>query len=143
MKFIEKETFFMRCASIPSGTAQQRKSAFVNGRIVSYPSESYKRARRQLYGLLRPHAPKIPFEGPVYLSVAYKYETSGKSKVDTFKTSRPDGDNLLKVLKDVMGELGFYHDDSEVAIESIARMWVAKGEGGILVTIGQVEEEVF
>lgn len=143
MEFINKKSFFIKCAKLPSGTAQQRKYAVVNGRVMTYPSETYKKAKRDLTLLLKPHRPKTPALGAIYLSLAYQYETSTKKDYNTFKTTRPDGDNLLKVFKDVMTELGFWLDDSQVSVEAISRYFVPKGEGGIKVTIGEIKKEVF
>lgn len=143
MEFITKNYFFLKCSQIPSGTAQERKLAVVRGRATSYPSTSYLKAKRTLTRLLRDHKPKYPIEGPVYLSVAYQYETTSKKKIGTFKTTRPDGDNLLKVLKDRMTELGFWIDDAQVCVEEVSRYYVAKGEGGIKITVGEITEEVF
>ena len=143
MEFITKDTFFLKMAKIPTGTAQQRKIGRIRGRVRTYPSDSYMAAKRILKLHLKRHIPKIPYQAPIYLSVAYRYEASSKKKIGTFKTTRPDGDNLLKVFKDCMTDLGFFEDDSLVVFESIARYWVAKGEGGISVTIGEIKEEVF
>lgn len=143
MKFIEKETFFLKCSHIPSGTAQQRKIAVVRGRVMTYPSDSYIEAKKVYTLLLNKHKPKTPITGAVFLSVSYRYETPKKKQQFTFKTTRPDGDNLLKVFKDCMTQLKFFNDDSQVCIEEVSRIWVPKGEGGILVTIGEIESEVY
>lgn len=143
MEFITKESFFLKTSNIPTGTAQQRKFAKVHGVTRTYPSDSYVAAKRILTKLLLMHKPKYKIEGPVYLSVAYQYESSAKKKIGTFKTTRPDSDNLIKVLKDRMTELGWWNDDSQVCVEEVSRYYVAKGEGGIKITVGEITEEVF
>lgn len=143
MQYIEKEHFFMKCAKLPNGTAQTRRISSVRGRIRTYPSDSYASAKKQLKVMLKRHVKSFPYSGPVSLEVAYRYETSVKKNHYKFKTTRPDGDNLLKVLKDCMTELGFFFDDSQVCYETICRYWVPKGEGGIYITIGPIEEAVF
>ena len=40
-----------------------------------------------------------------------------------YKTSRPDTDNLVKLLKDVMTELHFWKDDAQVASEVVEKYW--------------------
>lgn len=41
----------------------------------------------------------------------------------SWRTSRPDTDNLNKLLKDCMTALGFWHDDAQVAQEIIEKFW--------------------
>lgn len=137
---IQSHSFFMKLAKIPTGTAQQRHYNRVTG--MSYPSASYVQAKKTLTNALRPHRLPKPYTGVVLLEVEYRYETTAKKKHNKFKTTRPDGDNLLKVLKDCM--IGsFFVDDSQVAIESISRYFVPAGEGGIAVRIKEISEEVF
>lgn len=141
---IQQERFFMPMSRIPSGTAQQRKAAYdrTTGTIRTYPSESYRHAKKVLTNALKHHKPAKPFKGAVLLDVEYRYETKDKKKIGTFKTSRPDGDNLLKVLKDCM--IGyFFDDDSQVCVEAISRFWVEAGKGGIFIRVSEIEKEVY
>lgn len=143
MEFINKNTFFVKCDRLPSGTAQQRKAAIINGKIRTYPSDSYLTAKKLLTLLLRRNRPAVPYKGPIALEVSYLYETKVKKQIDTWKITRPDGDNLLKVCKDVLCELNYFNDDSEVCMETMVRYWVAPGQGGIRITIGEIKNEVF
>lgn len=143
MEFKTKDTFFVKCEKLPSGTAQHRKATIVNGKIRTYPDDSYMAAKKLLRLLLRRHRPAVPYQGPIALEVSYLYETKTKKQVDTWKVTRPDGDNLLKVIKDCMTELGYFRDDSEVSIETMVRYWVAPGHGGIRIMIGEIKNEVF
>lgn len=140
----KSKRFFMGMSKLPSGTAQQRKTSYnrYHG-IKSYPAASYVQAKRVLTRALTPHRVPEPFKGPILLEVEYRYETKEKKKFYKLKTTRPDGDNLIKVLKDRMTELGFFNDDSEVAIESMSRFYVPRGEGGISVYIAEVSEDVY
>ena len=40
-----------------------------------------------------------------------------------YKTSRPDTDNLQKLLKDCMTLVGFWDDDALVASELVEKFW--------------------
>jgi Holliday junction resolvase RusA-like endonuclease len=40
-----------------------------------------------------------------------------------YRTSKPDTDNLVKMLKDVMTDLHFWKDDAQVASEVIEKYW--------------------
>ncbi len=47
----------------------------------------------------------------------------GKHQNGEYKTSKPDTDNLVKLLKDVMTELHFWKDDAQVASEITEKFW--------------------
>lgn len=139
-KLINSTHFFMPMEKIPTGTAQQRHFNRRTG--TTFPSASYVEAKKILKIALLPHVIAKPYQRAVYLDVEYRYETKEKKKHNQFKTTRPDGDNLLKVLKDCM--IGkFFYDDSQVAVESISRYYVPKGQGGIFVRIGEFEGGAF
>lgn len=137
--------FFLPIAKIPSGTAQQRKTSvnYYTGKIQTRPSDSYIHAKRVFCRLLLPHKPSVPFMGPLKLEIGYRYEAPTKKMINTFKTTRPDGDNLLKVFKDCLNNMGFFAmDDSQVASETITRYYVEKGKGGIYVKLSELKNEV-
>lgn len=145
MEESRKIQFFIPISKIPSGTAQQRNSRYDARRkkIITFPSQSYVNAKRLFCRLLMQHRPAEPFKGPLLLELGYRYEAPTKKMVNTFKTTRPDGDNLLKVFKDCLNDMGFFaNDDSQVASETITRYYVNKGEGGIYVKLCELKNEV-
>jgi Holliday junction resolvase RusA-like endonuclease len=95
-----------------------------------FTKEEIKDAAKQLKQLLGPHAPKAPMSGALYLEVTWtfywhKYELPLRSKglIDSWvpATTAPDNDNLVKLFKDVLKELGFYKDDAHVSAEYLRR----------------------
>jgi len=40
-----------------------------------------------------------------------------------YKITRPDTDNMIKILKDEMTSLGFWKDDAQVASEITEKFW--------------------
>ena len=72
-----------------------------------------------------------------WLYVEFVYYTSNKKLYGQYKTTAPDGDNLVKLLQDVITESGLYwHNDSQVQTNGIIRRWITRGEPPrILVTI--------
>ena len=48
---------------------------------------------------------------------------AARAKLSAHLTSKPDTDNLVKLLKDVMTELHFWKDDAQVASEVIEKYW--------------------
>lgn len=125
---------------IPSGTSQERKYAFnpKTRRIMSYPSSACKAAKATYRRAFKPYKPNELFKAPICLEVMLFYPTKDKKKQGTLKTTRPDGDNLLKVIKDVLNELDFFEDDAHIAKESIVRRWVAPEDAGVKVVLWEI-----
>ena len=73
---------------------------------VLHDSSELKAARAKLHAYLAPHAPEKPIP-------------AGGS----WRTSKPDTDNLEKALKDEMTRLHFWHDDAQVCSEIVEKFW--------------------
>lgn len=82
-------------------------------------SSKAKQTQNELMWLLTPHRPKTPFSEPVKLYVKWVYPfrkaEPKKNRIEGLPCdTRPDVDNLLKLLLDIMTRLGFWIDDSLV-----------------------------
>ena len=97
-------------------TAQQKGVTVRNGKPYFYEKAEVKALRHRLYYLCKPHRPPQPFQGAVRLKVIFYYQTKNKKQIGQFKTTRPDLDNLNKLLWDVLTDTGFFQDDSQIAI---------------------------
>jgi Holliday junction resolvase RusA-like endonuclease len=51
------------------------------------------------------------------------FPITDKHKNGEYKTTRPDTDNLQKMLKDVMTKLGYWSDDALVVSEITEKFW--------------------
>lgn len=111
---------------IPSATHQEKKIMVVNGKPVVYEPQNVKDARQKFMAALAPYAPKAPFTGPVRLSTTWIYLATVAHPVKSWKTTKPDTDNLVKLLKDVMTDLDFWTDDALVACEEIQKFYLDK-----------------
>ena len=49
--------------------------------------------------------------------------TAGRQNVWEYRTTKPDTDNLQKLLKDCMTDVGFWKDDAQVASEICEKFW--------------------
>lgn len=109
----------------PRTTAQQARSGTGrNGKHYHYKTRRLKEAEAHLIAGMLPHRPKKPMEGAVALYVDWRFK-AGKSHDDgTPKITRPDTDNLQKLLKDCLTRCGFWHDDAQVYYEVAAKWWV-------------------
>lgn len=106
---------------IPGSTPQQRKT----GEGATHPSQGLRYARAAWRALFEKYRPARPLKGPVQLRIFLEYHTKDRSMFGRYKTTRPDGDNLLKIIKDAMTKAGYWKDDAQVAWESISREWAA------------------
>ncbi len=115
--------FFMPMKKVPTVTHQEKQVHVVNGKPVFYEPEELKAARAKLQAHLGQYAPAEKYDGPVRLVTKWCFLTIGKHKNGEYKTSKPDTDNLVKLLKDVMTELHFWKDDAQVASEITEKFW--------------------
>ncbi len=124
----------------PRTTAQEQKIAVVNGKPIIYKPHKLKTAREELLMRLKIEKLKTGFytEKPVYLAVQW-YFHGGKHKEFEWKATRPDTDNLNKMLKDCMTEAGFWRDDAQVVSEHIYKYWTP-GPGIIVITVEDIDE---
>ena len=54
---------------------------------------------------------------PVQLITKWLYPVQGKHKNGDYKTTKPDTDNMIKLLKDCMTLVGYWKDDAYVVSE--------------------------
>ena len=118
----------------PTTTAQMHKVGIRNGKPYFYDPPAVKEAKQKLMAYLAEHRPDAPLDGPLYLGVTWMYTARGKHKHGEYRISKPDTDNLQKLLKDCMTELGFWQDDAQVAAEAVQKIWV-RNKPGICITL--------
>lgn len=121
----------------PTKTHQEKQVRVVNGKPVLYEPAELKAVRTKLEGHLAKHIPEEKYTGPVRLMTKWCFPITGKHRDGQFKTTKPDTDNMVKTLKDVMTKLGYWVDDSLVASEIIEKFWAAVP--GIYIRIEDLE----
>ena len=104
-----------------------------------YDPPELAEARAKFLSHLSVHAPAEKLSGPVRLLVIWCFPAEGKHRHGEFKTSKPDTDNLDKLLKDCMTRVGFWKDDAQVAREIIEKMW--SNQPGIFIKVSAIEQE--
>ena len=120
----------------PTVTAQEHKIAVRNGKPIVYDTPEIKSAKSMLTAYLAEHKPEQPFECGVRLIVKWCFPR-GEHQNGTYRTIRPDTDNLQKALKDCMTKCGFWKDDALVCSEIIEKFWAEIP--GIWIRIEEVE----
>lgn len=103
----------------PTTTAQQHK---VTGSHF-YDPPVLKAARVKLEGHLAKHIPGSPYAEPVELVTTWCLPVTGKHRNGEYKYTRPDTDNLQKLLKDCMTKCGYWKDDALVCREIVEKFW--------------------
>ena len=114
--------FFISCDP-PTVTAQEKQVTVKNGKPIFYEPKRLKEAKESLTGWLAPHRPVKPLEGAVYLEVHWYFQPTRGHQDGSWRTTRPDTDNLEKMLKDCMTRCGFWEDDAQVVYEKVTKMW--------------------
>ena len=123
----------------PTVTHQEKKVHVVNGKPVLYEPAELKAARVKLMAHPGKHAPALPLQGAVRLVVKWCFPITGSHIDGQWKTTKPDTDNLQKLLKDCMTLCGYWRDDAQVASEIIEKFWAEKP--GIFISAQELEDE--
>lgn len=112
----------------PIGSARPRVTR--NGTYIP------KRTKMYMNDVRRSYAKSYFFDGPVFMEVhayfpipksATKKERKLIEEMNYLYTKKPDGDNVLKAVKDALNR-NAYNDDAQVVYESIIRKYAKPGE---------------
>lgn len=129
--------FIMRFESMPKGTAQQKGVSFKNGYPRFY-TKSKVRAAQDLFAIqLKDHIPEEPFNGPVRVFLGLYFDVKQKSLWGKYKDTRPDAENYIKLLLDVMTDLGYWKDDSQVVDLRITKSYAS--DASIFVRVEEIK----
>jgi Holliday junction resolvase RusA-like endonuclease len=123
----------------PRTTHQQKKIRIVRGRPIFYEGPKLRAARAKLTAALRPHKPDEPMQGPLHVIVEWSFETKNQKQDNTYKTTRPDIDNLNKLLFDIMTDLGYWQDDAQIVREGAGKFWSMTP--GIFISVEEIDEK--
>ena len=128
--------FFMAMIP-PTVTAQEHQVTVRNGKPFIYDTPEIKNARDKLTAHLAKHKPKEPYSVGVRLIVKWLFP-KGRHKNGEYRITKPDTDNLQKLLKDCMTKSGFWKDDALVASEIVEKF--RSDVSGIYIHIEELEE---
>lgn len=115
--------FFIQMKKIPTVTHQQKKVRVIRGKPQFYEPDELKETRAMFMELLAPYAPEEPMDGPLRLTTKWLFPKIKGTTNGQYKHTKPDTENLLKLPKDCMQELGFFVNDSRVASEITEKFW--------------------
>lgn len=106
----------------PTVTAQEHKVTVIKGRPVFYDTAEIKNAKDKLIANLAKYTPKKRYECGVRLVTKWLFPKGSHSNGE-YRISKPDTDNLQKMLKDCMTICNFWKDDALVASEVVEKFW--------------------
>ena len=114
--------FFM-AMNPPTVTHQEKQIHIVTGKPVFYEPAELKAARQKLIDHLACHKPEKPFCSGIRLMVKWCFPTGTTHQIGEYRITKPDTDNLQKLLKDCMTTCKFWKDDALVASEIVEKFW--------------------
>lgn len=123
----------------PTSTAQMKQVRVVKGKPVFYDPPAVKSARKMLSAHLAIHKPEKAMTGPVSLRVLWLFPKGKSHKNGEWRITKPDTDNLQKLLKDCMTRCGFWKDDAQVVSEAVEKRW-ADDPCGLYIEVNELEE---
>ena len=127
--------FYVRMDEVPKTTAQQKK--FSTKTKTFYKTSKIKQSEYLLARALSGKQPRKTYDTPIELSVTWLFPHTKKSKDGERKATRPDLDNLQKLLQDIMCKLGYYKDDSLITDLTLKKRW--HRHSGLIIEINEVE----
>lgn len=107
----------------PTVTHQEHKVDTRGKKPRFYDPPELQQARAKLKAHLARHIPPEALTGPLRLVVRWCFPCGESHGDGEYRITRPDTDNLNKLLKDCMTDLGFWKDDAQVASELIEKFW--------------------
>ena len=122
----------------PTATAQEKQVRVVHGKPLFYDPAQVKDAKQKLTAHLFGHRPDSPFSGAVSLTAIWLFPKGGSHRNGEWRITKPDTDNLQKLLKDCMTRCGFWKDDAQVARETVEKRW-SDDPAGIYIEVEELE----
>lgn len=117
-------TEFFMPFKIPTKTYQSGKRVSCqNGKPVFYEDKDLVALRGRLLAMMGSHVPEKAMDGAIRLHVIYCFKCKNGTRSGQPKITKPDTDNLQKLLKDCMTDVGFWKDDAQVACEIAEKYW--------------------
>lgn len=119
----------------PTVTAQEHKVVVKNGKPIFYDPPEVKSAKEKLLANLAIHKPSRTYITGIRLITKWCFP-KGKHKDGEYRITKPDTDNLQKMLKDCMTKLNFWKDDALVCSEICEKFW--SDVSGIYIRIEEI-----
>ena len=108
--------FFFPLDEIPRTSAQEKGVRIVRGRPMFYTKDKVQEVAKLYDFMIRVNRPKRKLTGAVRVNVFFYYPVKKPHKCGDPKITRPDVDNMAKLLIDRVTKSGFFwEDDSQIS----------------------------
>lgn len=114
---------------IPTATHQEKQVRVIHGKPCFYEPTNVKDARQKYLAYLGKYVPEQKLEGAISLTVKFVFCDEKMASSYRWKTTKPDTDNMIKLVKDCMTKLGYWHDDAQVCRELVEKFYSRDVEG--------------
>ena len=126
-----KGEFVLMFDKMPTATAQQKGINHKTGTV--FTKKKVQAVKDMFMQELVKHAPEKPIDGPVAITIHFQFDIKDKKKRGKWKTTRPDTDNMEKLLLDCMTQAGFWLDDAQVVSKWALKQYSASGSAAIVI----------
>jgi Holliday junction resolvase RusA-like endonuclease len=118
----------------------QPRPRFIRGRVVSTAAANAKRWIATVEaGAKALVQMKGKQSGPLSVAIAFRFPTRDKTRHGKPHTSRPDADNLGKLILDCLVRAGLIDDDACVSSLGIQKTWDAEGRAVVWIDADERE----
>lgn len=120
----------------PKSTGQSgKKLGTINGHAILFKTKEARALENMLYGLLYPYRPEKPLDKAITLRLYYWYPypaSWSKKKRESGllfpKTTKPDYDNSIKQMQDVLTKLQYWTDDARIFDGGLKKFYAPCGK---------------
>ena len=123
----------------PTVTMQEHKISTYKNKVRYYMPPELKDAKEKYLAHLAQHTPEKPLEGPLGVWSAFYFPATKDHPAGTWKTTKPDNDNMIKLLRDCMTKTNFWKDDAQVAMDVVQKRY--SETPGIWIKVITLEDE--
>lgn len=121
---LQEIEFFVPMDKLPTVTAQQKGVTIIKGKPHFYKKKEVQEVEEFFEFILKTKKPQEAMTGAVALTIGYHFPAKKPHKDGQPKVTRPDTDNLIKLVKDVLTRVGFWIDDSQVFCETYYKVYL-------------------
>ena len=128
----------------PTTTSQQKGVSFKGGKPHFYEKKKVK-TQRSLYAMAvrsafnRAGVPFPYYDGLVSVNISFYFGVKNKRLWGHLKPTKPDADNSVKLMLDVLSDLHFWRDDAQVVVLRILKFYDEKSK--IKIRLEEIEDE--
>lgn len=132
-------------ANNPYVTSQEKGINFNQRKVYEKPEVAAMRYEYalQIRRVLRLRGEDVPtFQKAVRLKVTFYFKTADRRAWGRLKVSKPDCDNAIKLLQDVMADLGFFvGGDQQVAVLVVKKFWASSAR--VKIDVEEVSDDIY